>query len=60
MAAGPGVLKIALVGAGGQLGELADMALRVPSSETAPIQAAHIAMIHAICAVLEERFAEPA
>ena len=34
-----------------------DKAIGVPSDGTQPIQAAHISIIHAICAVLEERFA---
>jgi D-sedoheptulose 7-phosphate isomerase len=55
-AAPPGVTRIALCGSGGQLAQCADLALRVPSEETAPIQAAHIAIIHAICMVLEARF----
>jgi D-sedoheptulose 7-phosphate isomerase len=57
-AAPEGVLKIALTGPGGPLGDAADVAIRVPADATAPMQAAHISIIHAICAVLEERFAE--
>lgn len=57
-AAPKGVLTVALTGPGGPLAEMADLALRVPGDGTAPIQAAHIAIIHAICAVLEARFAE--
>jgi D-sedoheptulose 7-phosphate isomerase len=56
-AAPDGVVKIALCGPGGALAECADIALRVPFEGTAPIQAAHIAIIHAICVVLEARFA---
>jgi len=56
-AAMPGVLTVALCGRGGRLGEVADLALRVPAETTAQIQAAHIAIIHAICMVLELRFA---
>jgi D-sedoheptulose 7-phosphate isomerase len=56
-AAPPGVLKIALTGPGGDLAQEADLALGVPFEGTAPIQAAHIAIIHAVCAVLEARFA---
>jgi D-sedoheptulose 7-phosphate isomerase len=55
-AAGPDVLKIALCGPSGHLAGMADLALAVPYAGTAPIQAAHIAIIHAICMVLEERF----
>jgi len=56
-AAAPGVIRIALCGPGGPLAGVADRAIRVPYEGTAPIQAAHIAIIHAICALLEERFA---
>jgi D-sedoheptulose 7-phosphate isomerase len=56
-AAPRGVVKIALCGPGGQLAERADLALCVPFDGTAAIQAAHIAIIHAICMVLEARFA---
>lgn len=57
-AAPAGVVKVALTGAQGRLADAADIALRVPAEGTAPIQAAHIALIHAICAVLEARFAK--
>jgi D-sedoheptulose 7-phosphate isomerase len=56
-AAPDGVLKIALTGPGGELATEADQALQVPFEGTAAVQAAHIAIIHAICAVLEMRFA---
>jgi D-sedoheptulose 7-phosphate isomerase len=56
-AAPEGVHKIALCGPSGTLAEHADLALPVPFEGTAAIQAAHIAIIHAICVVLEERFA---
>ncbi|MDQ6672202.1 MAG: SIS domain-containing protein [Chloroflexota bacterium] len=59
-AARPGVLTVALCGRGGRLGQLAHIALRVPADTTAQIQAAHIAIIHAMCLVLELRFAAPA
>jgi D-sedoheptulose 7-phosphate isomerase len=55
-AAPEGVVKIALTGPGGELADEADLALQVPFSGTAPIQAAHIAIIHAMCGVLELRF----
>lgn len=41
---------------GGRLSKLADIALVVPSEETARIQEAHIAIIHIICALAEEAF----
>jgi D-sedoheptulose 7-phosphate isomerase len=58
-AAPAGVRKIALTGPRGQLADLADLALRVSAGATAPMQAAHIAIIHSICTVLDERFACP-
>jgi D-sedoheptulose 7-phosphate isomerase len=60
-AAPTGVVKVALCGRGGvdgDIADLADLALRVPFDGTAAIQAAHIAIIHAVCLVLEERFKE--
>jgi D-sedoheptulose 7-phosphate isomerase len=57
-AAPSGVTRIALCGRTGPLANLADLALCVPAEGTAPIQAAHIAIIHAICMVLEARFAD--
>ncbi len=56
-AAPRGVVKVALCGPGGRLAERADLALCVPFDGTAAIQTAHIAIIHAICMVLESRFA---
>lgn len=53
-AASRGVLTVALCGRGGPLAEVADIALCVPADATAEIQA-HIAIIHAICAVFELR-----
>ncbi|MDR7523306.1 MAG: SIS domain-containing protein [Armatimonadota bacterium] len=38
---------------GGALARLADVAIRVPSTHTARIQEAHIAIGHAICAIVE-------
>jgi D-sedoheptulose 7-phosphate isomerase len=56
-AASEGVVKVALCGPGGRLAERADLALCAPGDGTAAIQTAHIAIIHAICMVLESRFA---
>jgi D-sedoheptulose 7-phosphate isomerase len=39
---------------GGQLAALADVALCVPADRTADIQERHLALYHAICAMLEE------
>lgn len=50
-----GARVIALTGQeGGALAALADVAVRVPSAETALVQEAHIAIGHAICAAVEE------
>jgi phosphoheptose isomerase len=51
------VFRVALCGPGGRIAELADLALCVPYAGTAAIQAAHVAIIHAMCMVLEDRFA---
>jgi D-sedoheptulose 7-phosphate isomerase len=53
-----GVEVIALVGkTGGELRALADVALVVPSEDTAHIQEVHLAVEHLICEWLEERLA---
>jgi D-sedoheptulose 7-phosphate isomerase len=57
-AAPRGAHTIALCGRGGPIADCAELAIKVPYQGTAPIQAAHIAIIHAICLVLEERFAQ--
>lgn len=50
-----GARIIALTGQdGGALAPLADVAIQVPSEQTALIQEAHIAIGHAICAAVEE------
>jgi len=51
-----GVTVIALLGkSGGQLAELADLALVVPSDDTARIQELHLAIEHVVCGMVEER-----
>lgn len=51
-----GVTVIALLGkAGGPLKELADVALVVPSDDTARIQELHLAIEHVVCEMVEER-----
>ena len=51
-----GVTVIALVGkSGGQLAALADVALVVPSDDTARIQELHLAIEHVVCEMVEER-----
>jgi len=50
-----GVTVIALLGkSGGHLAELADVALVVPSDDTARIQELHLAIEHLICEMVEE------
>jgi D-sedoheptulose 7-phosphate isomerase len=56
-AAPAGVLKVALTGPRGRLAAAADLALCVPAEGTAQLQSAHGALIHAICAVIDARFA---
>jgi D-sedoheptulose 7-phosphate isomerase len=48
-----GVLKVALTGNNGVLGDMADAVLRAVGDTTAEIQAAHGVLIHAMCAVIE-------
>ena len=51
-----GVTVIALVGkSGGQLAALADVALVVPSDDTARSQELHLAIEHVVCDMVEER-----
>lgn len=51
-----GVTVIALLGkGGGAVRELADLALVVPSDDTARIQEIHLALEHLICELVEER-----
>jgi D-sedoheptulose 7-phosphate isomerase len=51
-----GVPVIAFLGrGGGQLRELADVAVVVPSDDTARIQELHLALEHAICEIVEDR-----
>lgn len=44
-------------GDGGSLAQVADRAIVVPSSSSARVQEVHIAVIHAVCAVLDELLA---
>jgi D-sedoheptulose 7-phosphate isomerase len=51
-----GVGVVALLGrTGGQLKDMADLALVVPASETARIQELHLAIEHVICDLVEDR-----
>ncbi|MBU1727125.1 MAG: D-sedoheptulose 7-phosphate isomerase [Candidatus Omnitrophica bacterium] len=50
-----GIKTVALTGGdGGEIAKLADVSLLVPSTVTARIQEAHIAIGHAICELVEE------
>lgn len=49
-----GIVTVALCGAGGQLRELCDHALCIPSTHTPRIQENHILIGHVICALVEE------
>ncbi len=52
-----GIQTIGLLGKdGGALKDIVDLALVVPSSETARIQEAHITMGHIICEILDDEF----
>jgi D-sedoheptulose 7-phosphate isomerase len=53
-AAPAGASRVAMTGDSGVIAELAEVALRAPGTSTAEIQAVHGALIHAICAVLEQ------
>jgi D-sedoheptulose 7-phosphate isomerase len=51
-----GVSVVAFLGrGGGHLKELADLALVIPSEDTARIQELHLAIEHVICDIVEER-----
>lgn len=52
-----GIKVIGLTGAkGGELASVADVAIRVPETETFMIQELHLPVYHCLCLMLEERF----
>ncbi len=52
-----GIKVIGLTGAtGGELAEVADVAIRVPENETYMIQELHLPVYHCLCLMLEDRF----
>lgn len=52
-----GMRVLALVGqGGGRLAEMADVAIRVPATETYQIQEYHLPVYHALCLMLEKEF----
>jgi D-sedoheptulose 7-phosphate isomerase len=48
-----GTTRVALMGASGPMAARADVVINAPGRTTAEIQSAHIALVHAICAVLD-------
>ncbi len=50
-----GVFSTVFCGQGGVLGDMVDLALRVPSTCTPHIQECHICLGHVICAIVEQR-----
>ena len=52
-----GLKVIGLTGAkGGELADVADVAIRVPETETFMIQELHLPVYHCLCLMLEEQF----
>ena len=52
-----GLKVIGLTGAkGGELASVANVAIRVPETETFMIQELHLPVYHCLCLMLEERF----
>lgn len=52
-----GMRVLALTGeAGGRLAQLADVAIRVPETETYMVQELHLPVYHCLCLLLEDRF----
>lgn len=52
-----GMKVLGLTGSkGGQLAEIADVAIRVPETETYMIQELHLPVYHTLCLMLEEKF----
>lgn len=50
-----GLVTVVLTGAGGgRLGEIADVTIAVPESETYRVQELHLPVYHALCAAVEE------
>lgn len=55
VAKGKGAFTVGLTGAtGGKLGEVVDICIKVPSTDTPRIQEAHITIGHIICQLVEE------
>ena len=58
-AKGMGIYSAVFCGQGGELGNLADLAVRVPSESTPHIQECHICIGHVICAIVESHIFGP-
>ena len=57
VAKGLGIKVIGLTGAkGGKLADVADVAIKVPETETYMIQELHLPIYHCLCLMLEEHF----
>jgi phosphoheptose isomerase len=54
LARATGLRTVSLTGSGGRLGELADVAIAVPSKDTQHIQESHLAIEHLICLLVEQ------
>ena len=51
------IIKKGLTGAdGGELGRTADVAIKVPETETYMIQELHLPVYHCLCLMLEDHF----
>ena len=49
-----GMSVICLTGGGGEMAELGDVALAVPSASTPRVQEAHIFLAHVLCGLVED------
>lgn len=53
------IIKVALTGSpGGELAKIADIAIRVPSEHTPTIQEVHRTIIHIICDIVDDYYAQ--
>ena len=51
-----GVFTVAFTGkSGGEMGDLADLAIQVPSSDTPRIQEVHMLLGHSVCEIVEQK-----
>lgn len=55
-----GLSTVGLMGAGGALAALVDVAVRVPSTNAQRVQEAHLSVEHILCDVVEQRIFGPA